>query len=230
MQICGYEKFSMVDYDEKIACTVFTNGCNLRCPFCQNGPLVVDSSLNEPIDEQEVFDYLIKRKGLVDAVCVSGGEPTLQPDLVEFIKKVKELGYLVKLDTNGMRPEVIKDLLDKGLLDYIAMDIKNDPERYPETVGIKNINFDKIKESINLIMNSGIDYEFRTTMMSELHGEKEIEGIGELIKGAKKYYIQHYKDSENCIAHGFTDIPYDKIESYKKILEKYVDFVGVRGY
>ena len=165
MIVCGFEKFSMVDYDGKIACTVFTGGCNFRCPFCHNGALVVGDVKSPEISIDEVFDYLAKRKGLVDAVCVTGGEATLQPDLAEFYEKVRAMGYATKLDTNGLRPDVLKDLLDRGLLDYVAMDIKNSKAKYALTTGVKNVDLAKIEESVNILKNSNVDYEFRTTLI-----------------------------------------------------------------
>ncbi len=230
MQICGYEKFSMVDYDGKIACTVFTNGCNMRCPFCHNVPLVVDTYKNNVNLEEEVLEYLKLRRGLVDAVCISGGEPTLQQDLEKFVLKVKELGYKVKLDTNGLNPNALKKLLDKHLLDYVAMDVKNSLTKYGATSGIENVSTEKIEKSIKIIIESGVDYEFRTTLISELHTETDISEISKLIKGAKKYFLQKYKDTESCILHGYTAVPLEVVEGYKTILESKIDFVGLRGY
>ena len=146
----------MVDFDGKIACTVFTGGCNFRCPFCHNAPLVVGNVKSQQIDCDEVFDYLQKRKGLVDAVCVTGGEPTLQPDLCDFLAKVRDMGYATKLDTNGLRPDVLKEVLDKKLVDFVAMDVKNSPEKYARTVGVNNVDMGKILESMRLLKESGL--------------------------------------------------------------------------
>ena len=151
MKINGYEKFSMVDFEGKIACTVFTGGCNLRCPFCHNGSLVIGDVKANQIDDGEVMEYLEKRRGLVDAVSVTGGEATLQPDLADFLRRVRALGYITKLDTNGLRPDVLKSLLDEGLVDYVAMDIKNSPEKYAFTTGLKCVDLDKINESMRII-------------------------------------------------------------------------------
>lgn len=230
MVICGYEKFSMVDYDEKIACTVFTGGCNFRCPFCHNAPLVVGNVAKERMDEQEVLDYLCKRKGLVDAVCVSGGEPTLQPDLQDFVKRVRDMGYLVKLDTNGTRPDVVKELLDKGLLDYVAMDVKNSPEKYAQTVGLDSVDISSISKSIELIKTSGVAHEFRTTLIKEFHSASDIEKIADWISGADAYFMQKYKDNEGCISHGFTAFDKSELEPFVSIMSNKVKKTGTRGY
>ncbi|MEG2274005.1 MAG: anaerobic ribonucleoside-triphosphate reductase activating protein [Clostridia bacterium] len=229
MEICGFEKFSMVDFDKKIACTVFTNGCNLRCPFCHNSSLVYGRSQADTIPESDVFDYLLKRRKLVDAVCVSGGEPTLQHDLTDFIKKVKDLGLLVKLDTNGTNPNKLKELLDQNLLDYVAMDIKNSEDRYSEISG-RAVDISKIKESVSILKNSKIEYEFRTTLISNFHTENDIVAILKLISGAPKYYFQKYVDNDDCIEHGFTAVPKETAEQFATLARQKVGFVGLRGY
>lgn len=230
MIVCGYEKFSMVDFDGKIACTVFTGGCNFRCPFCHNGALVVGNVKAEQIDESEVFDYLDKRKGLVDAVCVTGGEPTLQPDLKDFLRKVRQMGYLTKLDTNGLRPDVLNDVLQERLVDYVAMDVKNCLKKYAVTVGLENLDVSKIRQSIDILLNGNVDYEFRTTLIKEFHTEDDVKEIATLIKGAKKYFMQKYKDSDECIAHGFLPIEKEVVEKYKAFFEGKTENVGLRGY
>ena len=220
----------MVDFDEKIACTVFTGGCNFRCPFCHNGALVVGNVKAEQIDENEVFDYLQKRKGLVDAVCVTGGEPTLQPDLKDFLRKVRDMGYLTKLDTNGLRPDVLKDVLKEKLVDYVAMDVKNSLQKYAVTVGLDSVDTSKIKESIDALLSSGIEYEFRTTLIKEFHTADDVEKIADTINGAKKYFMQKYKDNEECIAHGFSPVEKDKAERFKAFFDGKVATIGLRGY
>ena len=230
MNVCGFEKFSMVDYDGKIACTVFTGGCNFRCPFCHNGSLVIGDVKSQEIPIQEVFDYLGKRKGLVDAVCVTGGEATLQHGLAEFYAKVREMGYMTKLDTNGLRPDVLKDLLDKNLLDYVAMDIKNSKAKYALTTGVKDVDLAKISESVEMLKHSKIDYEFRTTIIKEFHTEDDMREIAEWIKGAKRYFIQHYNDTEGCISHGFTDFTKQEAEGFALLFKDKVQQVGIRGY
>ena len=220
----------MVDFDGKIACTVFTGGCNFRCPFCHNAPLVVGNLKSQQIDESEVFDYLQKRKGLVDAVCVTGGEPTLQPDLCDFLAKVRSMGYATKLDTNGLRPDVLKAVLDDKLVDYVAMDVKNSPEKYAHTVGVQNVDMGKILGSIQLLKDSGIDFEFRTTLIKEFHTADDVQKISYLVSGAPRYFMQKYNDNDGCIAHGYTPVPEADAESYKEYFAGKVGVVSLRGY
>lgn len=220
----------MVDFDGKIACTVFTGGCNFRCPFCHNAPLVVGNLKSQQIDESEVFDYLQKRKGLVDAVCVTGGEPTLQPDLCDFLAKVRSMGYATKLDTNGLRPDVLKAVLDDKLVDYVAMDVKNSPEKYAHTVGVQNVDMSKILNSIQLLKDSGIDFEFRTTLIKEFHTSDDVQKIAYLVSGAPRYFLQKYNDNDGCIAHGYTPVPKAEAESYKAFFADKVGIVSLRGY
>lgn len=230
MIVCGFEKFSMVDYNSKIACTVFTGGCNFRCPFCHNGALVVGDIKQQQIDIEEVYDYLSKRKGLVDAVCVTGGEATLQPDLAKFYRNVRKLGYLTKLDTNGLRPDVLSSLIDEGLLDYVAMDIKNSKEKYAFTTGVASIDISQIEQSVNVLKNSSIDYEFRTTLIKEFHTHEDMRAIADWISGAKQYFVQKYKDNEGCISHGYTFVEKDEAESWLQLFKDKVQFVDKRGY
>ena len=230
MIVCGFEKFSMVDYDGKIACTVFTGGCNFRCPFCHNGSLVIGDVKSQEISLDEVFDYLEKRKGLVDAVCATGGEATLQHGLDEFYAKVRDMGYATKLDTNGLRPDVLKDLLNKNLLDYVAMDIKNSKAKYAMTTGIPQVDLDKISESVEMLKNSKIDYEFRTTLIKEFHTERDMREIADWVSGAKRYFMQHYNDTEGCISHGFTDFTKEETQAFLPLFEGRVGQVGIRGF
>ena len=164
MTISGMEKLTLLDYPANTACLIFTQGCNFRCPFCHNKNLLMDTNGDGIIDENEVLNYLKKRKGLVDGICISGGEPLLQRDIESFIKKIKEIGVKVKLDTNGSNPQKLKKLIDMGLIDYVAMDIKNDFSNYDKTSGVDNINIENIKKSIDILENSNIEYEFRTTI------------------------------------------------------------------
>jgi len=230
MIVCGFEKFSMVDYDTKIACTVFTGGCNFRCPFCHNGSLVIGNLQAQQIDINEVYDYLEKRKGLVDAVCVTGGEATLQKDLPEFYERVRSMGYMTKLDSNGLKPDVLKSLLDKNLLDYVAMDIKNSKAKYPLTTGVENVDLSKIEESVNILKSSSIEYEFRTTLIKEFHTFDDMKEIAEWVNGAKRYFMQHYKDNDGCISHGYTAIEKAEAEEFKKLFENKVQIIGMRGF
>lgn len=230
MIVCGFEKFSMVDFDGRIACTVFTGGCNFRCPFCHNGALVVGNVKAQEIDMQNVFDYLKKRKGLVDAVCVTGGEPTMHKDLPDFLREVRNLGYATKLDTNGTNPQMLADVIEEGLVDYVAMDIKNSIAKYPQTIGIDGANLDDILKSVEILKNSGIDYEFRTTVIDEFHTAEDMREIGEWICGSKRYYLQKYKDNEGCISHGYSEVSRQKADEFVKIFEGKVGIVGLRGY
>ena len=228
MDFVGIDKFSLLDYDENVSVVLFAPTCNFRCPFCHNGQSVLDNNLAIPFDE--ILDFLKTRTGLIDAVVVSGGEPTLMNDLVSKIEKIKELGFKIKLDTNGTNPDVLRELLRKNLLNYIAMDIKNSEDKYAETVGVTNPLLSKIKESISIIMNSGIDYEFRTTLVAEYHSKESIEKIGELIKGANKLYLQKFVDREGVIKKGLHPVEEVWALSFKEILLGYVKQVELRGY
>lgn len=228
MDFVGIDKFSLLDYDENVSVVLFAPTCNFRCPFCHNGQSVLENNLAIPFDE--ILEFLKTRTGLIDAVVVSGGEPTLMNDLVTKIEKIKELGFKIKLDTNGTNPDVLRELLRKNLLNYIAMDIKNSEDKYAETVGVTNPLLSKIKESISIIMNSGIDYEFRTTLVAEYHSKESIEKMGELIKGANKLYLQKFVDREGVIKKGLHPIEEVWALSFKEILLGYVKQVELRGY
>lgn len=230
MKINGYERFSMVDYEGKICCTVFTGGCNMRCPFCHNGALVVGDVKSNQIDDDEVIEYLKQRKGLVDAVSVTGGEATLTVGLADFLRRVRELGYEIKLDTNGLRPDVLKSLIDQKLVDYVAMDIKNSPQKYAMTTGLKFVDLDKINESMQIIRESGIKHEYRTTIIEEFHTLEDMQSIADWISGAQRYYMQKYKDSEGCISHGYHPVEKSVAEEFAKLFEGKVGKVGLRSY
>jgi len=230
MIICGMEKFSMVDYDGYIACTVFTKGCNFLCPFCHNSSLVTGEAAEIP--EEEVFDYLTKRKGLVDAVCITGGEPTLQKGLKEFIIRVRALGYKVKMDTNGTRPEVLRELLAEGLLDYVAMDIKSDFEGYPQVICVDDPRLvEKVKESVEVLKNSSIEYEFRTTAIAEYHSDANFAKIAEIVRGAKRFFVQKFKDGENNLTQGLLhELPEEDAKRFLATVAQTVQKTGLRGY
>ena len=199
MIIHGFQKMTLLDYPGRVACTIFTAACNLRCPFCHNAGLVTKIENTQRIDESEVLAYLQKRKGILDGVCITGGEPTLQKDLADFIRKIRALGYAVKLDTNGTNPAVLQSLLDEGLLDYVAMDIKNTPEQYAATVGVASFDVTPIQQSIDLLRAGRVDYEFRTTVVAEYHTPGDIGQIAALIAGAPRYFLQPFVDSGNLI-------------------------------
>lgn len=197
MVLAGYQKLTLIDYPGHIATTVFTVGCSFRCPFCHNPELVLETGRglsSQKITEKEFFEFLKKRKGKLEGVCITGGEPTIQADLIKFIKKIKKLGFLVKLDTNGTRPDILKKVIDERLVDFIAMDIKNRLDKYDETVGVK-VDKDRIKLSVNLIMNSRIPYEFRTTVVPGVHVEEDFLEIAGWISGAQSYWLQAYRET-----------------------------------
>jgi len=228
MDFVGIDKFSLLDYDENVSVVLFAPTCNYRCPFCHNGDSILGSHFSIPFDD--ILSFLKTRVGLVDAVVVSGGEPTLMDDVISKIEQIKELGFKIKLDTNGTNPDVLSELIRKNLLNYVAMDIKNSEEMYPETTGVKNAKMDKIKQSISILMNSGIDYEFRTTLVAEYHSKESIEKMGELIKGAKRLFLQKFVDREGVIKKGLHPVEEVWASSYKDILSKFVECVELRGY
>ena len=231
MAIVGIDKLSLLDYEDKVSVVLFSQACNMRCPFCHNGASVLDARKEDEIDFDEILAFLKTRVGLVDAVVFSGGEPTLEKDLKVKIKEVKSLGYLIKLDTNGTNPELLEELLDEGLIDYVAMDIKNSPTLYGETCGVPHINLDNIKRSISLIMNKAKDYEFRTTLVKEFHQGMNYDAFYELIKGCRRLFLQKFVDREGCIKKGLHDV--DELEATKLrdyLLSKGLKCVSLRGY
>lgn len=228
--IKGFIKNSFVDYPGKIAATVFTGGCNFSCPYCHNGELVKSPGKMKTIPVWEIMEFLEKRKGLIDGVVITGGEPTLWPGLRDFILKIRELGYFVKLDTNGYEPLILEGLLKENLLDYVAMDIKNAPEKYAQTAGLKQIDIARIIKSTEIIKNSGIDYEFRTTVMKEFHTKEDFEKIGGWLIGTKKYVLQNYNPKEGQVEDKiFTPFSRDELEDYKNLLSAYIDKVEIRN-
>lgn len=228
MEFVGLDKMSLLDYEDYVSAVLFAPTCNFRCPFCHNGDSVLNS--HNEISFDEILSYLNSRKGLLDAVVVTGGEPTLMPDLEEKIRKLKDLGFKIKLDTNGTKPEILKHLIDRKLIDYVAMDIKNSPAKYSQTAGCKYVDLNTIKESIEILKSSGINYEFRTTLVKEFHEFSDIKGIGELIKGSRKIYLQKFVDREGVIQKGLHHIDEEIANLYKKDLENYVSEVYLRGY
>jgi len=229
MAIVGIDKLSLLDYEDKVSIVLFSQACNFRCPFCHNGESVLNAQ--SELDFDDILAYLKTRTGLVDAVVFSGGEPTLEPDLEVKIKSVKSLGFLIKLDTNGTNPVLLEKLIDEGLIDYVAMDIKNSPSLYAKTSGVTNINLDNIRKSISIIMKKAPDYEFRTTLVKEFHEHMDYDAFFELIKGAKRLYLQKFVDREGCIKKGLHDV--DEMEATKLrdyLLSKGLDFVTLRGY
>lgn len=211
MIILGYNKTTLLDYPGRVAATVFTGGCNFRCPFCHNKDLLDANISMNAIDEEYVFEHLKKRRNVLNGVCITGGEPTLQKDLEEFIHKIRNIGYEVKLDTNGSNPEVLKKLLDEKLINYVAMDIKNTYEKYAITAGTESHYIGKIRESIDILLSCEVDYEFRTTIVKELHVKEDIINITKMIKGARKYFLQGYVESPNVLEKRFSAYTRDEL-------------------
>lgn len=226
MQIGGFQKMTMLDYPGKVACTIFTYGCNFRCPFCHNATLVIDEA--SLFDKEEILSYIYKRKGLLDGVVVTGGEPLLQSDIIDFLKELRQTGLLIKLDTNGSFPEKLKEIIDLGLVDYVAMDIKNSKEKYNLTTGVK-IAIEKIEKSVKLLMENRVDYEFRTTVVSQMHETEDFEKIAKWLKGAKRLFLQPFKDSENLIGNNLSSHTPQALEGFKSILNKTINQVEIRG-
>jgi len=229
MEFHGFNKTTLLDFPKHLACTAFTGRCNLRCPFCHNADLVLQPDSQPVITEEAVISFLERRKDTLEGICITGGEPTLQKDLLPFLTKCKEMGYLTKLDTNGTRPDVIRAALDAKLLDYIAMDIKNNPARYAETCGLSSVRFSDFEESVALIKSSGLPYEFRTTAVKEFHTKADLLAIGEWLKGAKTYALQAFKDSGNLIQPGLSGYSGDELTAFRELLLPYFDEVLLRG-
>ena len=229
MRISGLQKLSMVDYPGKLAATVFTGGCNLRCPFCHNAPLVLRVSETPELPSEEVLAFLRSRKGLLDGVVLSGGEPLLQTGAADFLREVKSLGFAVKLDTNGCYPEVLAAILEEGIVDYVAMDIKNRPEKYAEAVGIPGFDAAPVLESAQLLRSSGVDYEFRTTVVREFHTLEDIRAIGEWLKGSKRWYLQQFVDSGDLVGTGCHGREPLELRAFARMAEPYFGTVEIRG-
>ncbi|MBR6638440.1 MAG: anaerobic ribonucleoside-triphosphate reductase activating protein [Lachnospiraceae bacterium] len=227
MIIQGFSKTSLLDYPGHIAADVFTAGCNFRCPFCHNSDLVLTPATE--YSEEEVLSVLKKRRGILEGVCITGGEPTLQPDLLDFMHKLRELDYKIKLDTNGYHPEVLRAVLLEGLADYVAIDIKNSLAKYPLTAGISDFCQENIKESISLLMNSDIDYEFRTTVVRELHTAEDLTDIAHMLGGCKQYFLQSFKDSGNVISDGFSAYTDDEMITLYNTIKLILPVTKLRG-
>ena len=228
MLIKGLQKLTLLDYPTKTACTIFTGGCNFRCPFCHNASLVIDVNEGQKYETEEVLSFLKKRQGLLDGVCVTGGEPLLQKDIKEFLSQIKEMGYSIKLDTNGYSPDKLIEMVEAGLVDYVAMDIKNCKEKYSETAGIE-IDIAKIEKSVDFLRSSGIEYEFRTTIVKEYHTLSDIEAIAKWISGAKRYFLQSFVDSGDLIKGGLSAVEKQTLESMKNVCLWHIKNTEIRG-
>lgn len=229
MDIHGLNKLTLLDYPGKTACTVFTGGCNFKCPYCHNASLVFIGGNKPQISNEEFFAFLDKRKNLLDGVCITGGEAALHKDLPQFIKKIKDKGFYVKLDTNGSNPNMLEKLICKKLIDCVAMDIKNSPEKYGETAGIKNFNIAPVKTSAAFLMSSDIEYEFRTTVVKEFHNAQSFEKIAAWLKGGKAYYLQQFNDSGDIIEKNLSPCTKEEMLSYLEIVKPYFNKCGLRG-
>ena len=231
MILKGIQKTTLLDFPTKVACTVFTAGCNFRCPFCHNASLVLGADNSGSVNIDELFEYLVKRRNILDGVCITGGEPLLQKDIAEFIAKIKELGYAVKLDTNGSRPEILRELIDASLLDYVAMDIKGSPDKYDTICGTENGKFiDEINKSVSILLEGKVDFEFRTTVVRELHEKDDFHDIGKWISGAKKYFLQQFKDSGDLISReGFSAYSKEEMEEMLAVVREYIPSAELRG-
>ena len=229
MRISGLQKLSMVDYPGKLAATVFTGGCDLRCPFCHNAPLVLRVAETPEFSQEEVLSFLRTRQGLLDGVVLSGGEPLLQADAAEFLAAVRSLGFSVKLDTNGCHPDALADILDRRLADYVAMDIKNSLEKYPWTVGVPGFDTAPVERSARLLMEGPADYEFRTTLVRPFHEVGDMETIGRWLRGARRYYLQAFVDSGDLVGGGCAPFTPEEMEGFLQAARPFFQSAALRG-
>ena len=231
MKVTGIQKLTLLDYPGVVACTVFTAGCNFRCPFCHNAMLVLPEQIDdECLTDEEVFGFLKKRRGVLDGVAVTGGEPLLHADMPEFLARVKELGYKIKLDTNGSNPELLSEIVKNKLVDRVAMDIKNAPEEYARTIGLKSFDIAPVERSKEMLLRGDIDYEFRTTVVKGIHTKESLIGAAKWIEGAKEYYLQQFKDSGNLILpDGLSAYDEKQMHTLADAVRDYVPTVEVRG-
>ena len=228
MKIHGLQKMTLLDFPGRVACTVFFGGCDMRCPFCHNAELL-DGTAPAVMDDEELLAFLKKRQGLLDGVAFTGGEPLLQKDLPKLTAKIRELGYPVKLDTNGTHPDRLERMIEEGLVQYVAMDIKNSPERYAETAGLPEMDLTPVRESVSLLMNGETDYEFRTTVVAELHDDRSFEQIGQWIRGAKHYYLQKFTDRDTVPFEGLHAPTDEQMRKWAEMLRVDIPSVELRG-
>lgn len=233
MKIVGLQKLTLLDYPGNVACTVFLDGCNFRCPFCHNSQLL-DSTAPEVMSVQQLLDFLRMRKGVLDGVCITGGEPTLHPDLPDLLGKIKEMGYKVKLDTNGYRPDVLNQVIGEGLVDYVAMDVKNSPAAYGATVGLKSLDIQRIEQSIRFLVEGTVDYELRCTVVEPLHDQTTMQDMAKWLKSLaggkiKRLYLQGFVDRETVPVAGLSAPTEEQMGYYRQILHSCAEKVEVRG-
>ena len=229
MRILGLQKLSLVDFPGKVAATVFTGGCDLRCPFCHNAPLVLPGRGTSALDAGGVLDFLASRRGLLDGVVLSGGEPLLQPDAADFLAEVKAMGFAVKLDTNGCHPDALADILDRRLADYVAMDIKNSLEKYPWTVGVPGFDTAPVERCARLLREGPADYELRTTLVRPFHEVGDMETIGRWLRGARRYYLQAFVDSGDLVGGGCAPFTPEEMEGFLQAARPFFQSVALRG-
>jgi len=229
VKIYGLQKLTLLDYPGKMAATIFTGGCNYRCPFCQNRSLVFLNEAEGQIEQDVIFDYLEQRKNMLDGVCITGGEPLLHEGLEDFIRIIKSKGLLVKLDTNGSSFEKMKNLVEKGLVDYVAMDIKNTLDLYPETIGLEKFDTSEVEKCVEYLKQEHVDYEFRTTVVKEYHEKTDLKKLGEWLKGSKRFFLQNFEEHGNCIKEGLHEIGVDKLKQMEEVLKPYVKQIAIRG-
>lgn len=229
MVIQGLQKLTLLDYPGKVACTVFTAGCNFRCPFCHNASLVIDTYRNAAIPEKDIWKFLEKRTGILDGVCVTGGEPLIQHGIEKFLEQIKGMGYKVKLDTNGSFPDKLRRIVRAGLTDYVAMDLKNSPRNYGRTIGIEGYDLTNIRKSVEFLMEDTVPYEFRTTVVQEFHQRSDFEEIREWIPGARHYYLQQFQDSGDLIRPGLHAYNESIMHQALEIVQKTIPAAELRG-
>ncbi|MBP3493394.1 MAG: anaerobic ribonucleoside-triphosphate reductase activating protein [Oscillospiraceae bacterium] len=234
MKISGLQKLTLLDFPGRVACTVFLGGCNFRCPFCHNSQLL-GGDAEELMDSSALLDFLRKRRGVLDGVCITGGEPTLHADLPELLREIRALGYQIKLDTNGYRPDVLKAVIDEGLVDYVAMDVKNGPAHYGQTIGLDAPELAKIEQSIRLLLEDRVDYELRTTVVSPLHTEASISAMAQWLtalgegKKVKRMFVQPFVDRDTVAVAGLCAPRADTLSAYVDTLRSCADYVTLRG-
>ena len=228
MRIDGLQTLTLLDYPGKVACTVFTSGCNMRCPFCHNASLVC-GEVPPFMEKEEFFAFLKKRTGVLDGVCVTGGEPLLQEGLIPFLLEVKEKGFTTKLDTNGLLHDRLRAVVEAGAVDYVAMDIKNCKARYVETAGVPGLDLAPIEKSVQFLMEGKVDYEFRTTVVKELHNKADFDEIGQWLKGAKRYFLQSFKDSGDILSPGLSPMEKADLLEIRDRLRADIPVVELRG-
>ena len=228
MTIQGLQKLTLLDWPGKVACTVFLGGCDFRCPFCHNGDLVA-GPMPEGMGEEELLTFLSRRRGLLDGVCVTGGEPLLRPDLEGLLGRIKDLGFPIKLDTNGNHPQALRRLQEQGLVDYVAMDVKNSPARYAETVGLPQLDLGPVRESAAWLMEGAVDYEFRTTVVRQFHAAEDFQAIADWLQGARRYFLQSFVDRDTVLQPGLRAWDKEDLEHFARLIRPKIPAVQLRG-